>query len=124
MIVLPINSVINPVLYDNTIREFVNRRIRKGIELVRGLENVTLSFTLSGGNDSVTGRDDPLPNVEVRKFDSEHMEPWKPPDRAAHTGLRKDTDYMEKGMSADTIELKLADPEDITKETKIQTEGS
>ena len=43
---------------------------------------------------------------------------------AAQAGQVKDADNMDKGSSPDITELKLADPEDMVMETKMQTEGS
>ena len=34
MVVLPINSVINPLLYDNTLRDFLQRKFRGGLTAI------------------------------------------------------------------------------------------
>ena len=118
MIALPINSVINPLLYDSTIREFVDRKVRAASAMV--LESRLVRFLRQSGlrrNERVADQDYRMVPVETTRVEGVCTEPLDPPGNAAQAELMQGSDNMHEGTFPDIRELEMAPPEDIILQT-------
>jgi hypothetical protein len=120
MIVLPINSVINPVLYDNTIREFIENRVRGVSKLIRSLRIVRFFREfMFRRNERVAGGDNPVAQIELTGLEGGRTEPRDPPGNAAQAERIEVADNMVGGPFPDIRELEVAGPEDVIMDTEM-----
>jgi hypothetical protein len=120
MIVLPINSVINPVLYDSTIKEFIESRVREVSEVIRSSRIVRFfrEFRFRR-NERVAGGDNQIVQIELTRLEGGCTEPRDPPGNAAQAEQIEVADNMEEGPFPEIRELEVAAPEDIVMETEM-----
>jgi hypothetical protein len=125
MIVLPINSVINPVLYDSTIKEFINSTVRDVIAVIRDSRFVRFlrGFRSRFGRiDIATGGDNQIVQNELTGLEGACTEPRDLPgnaEQAAQAEQIEVADNTEEGTSPDIRELEVAAPEDIVMDTEM-----
>jgi hypothetical protein len=120
MIVLPINSVINPVLYDNTIKEFVCSRFQTASVVIGGsrIFRFLREFRFRRVNRGADG-DYQIVQIELTGLEGGCTETRYPPGNAAQAEQIEVADNMEEGPSPDMRELEVAAPEDIVMETEM-----
>jgi hypothetical protein len=118
MIVLPINSVINPVLYDKTISEFVGRKVRGTIAVIRNLRMVRFFQELRRNEREAVG-DYQMVDTGVTRLEGSGVESRDPPGTAALAEQIHFADNVEEGTSPDVRELEVAAPEDIVMDTEM-----
>jgi hypothetical protein len=120
MIALPLNSVINPVLYDKTISEFVGKKVRGTNALIRNVRMVRfLREFRFRRNERVTGGDHQMVDTGVAGSEGGCVESHKPPGTAFLEEILHFADNVEKGPSPDIKELEMAAPEDIVMDTEM-----
>jgi hypothetical protein len=122
MMVLPINSVINPVLYDSTIKEFINSRVRNVIAVIRDSRFVRFlrGFRSRFGRiDIATSGDNQIVQIELTGFEGGCTEPRDSPGNAAQAEQIEVANNMKEGTSPDIRELEVAAPEDIVMDTEM-----
>ena len=102
MIVLPINSVINPLLYDNTIKEFVDRRVRGLIAVMTKSGNVR---DLACENYNAT--------ATTATLGASCMELCDTPDKGAQTKKGRGDNVMNEKDFSNEVELKIVSLEDL-----------
>jgi hypothetical protein len=120
MIVLPLNSVINPVLYDKTISEFIGRKFLGTGALIRSLRIVKFlqEFRFRRNEREVVG-DYQMVDTGVTRLEGSGVESRDPPGTAALAEQIYFADNVEEGPSTDVRELEVAAPEDIIMDTEM-----
>jgi hypothetical protein len=120
MIVLPINSVINPVLYDNTIKEYLDRIVRETSAVIAGLRifRFLRQFRFRR-NERVAGGEYEMVQIDAARLDGDCTEPHDSPGKVAEAEEIQSADNMEEGPCSDIKEMVVAVPEDIVMETEM-----
>jgi hypothetical protein len=120
MIVLPINSVINPVLYDKTISEFVRKKVQGTSALIGGLRIVRfLQEFRFRRNKKVTGGDHQMVDTGVTRLEGGCLESRDTSGTAALEEKLHCADNVEEGPSPDIGDFQVAAPEDIVMDTEL-----
>jgi hypothetical protein len=119
MIVLPINSVINPVLYDNTIKEFVDRIIREASVLIAGSRIFRFLRQFRFRRiERVAGGEYEMVQIDPARLEGDCREPLDSPGKVAEAEEIQSADNMEEGPCSDIREMVVA-PEDIVMKTEM-----
>jgi hypothetical protein len=121
MIVLPINSVINPVLYDNTIREIVDRIVREASAVIAGsrIFRFLRQFSFRRNERVAGGEYEMRQIIDAARLEGDCTESRDAPGNVAEAKEIQGTENTEVGMSSYIRELEVAVPEDIVMETEM-----
>jgi hypothetical protein len=120
MIVLPINSVINPVLYDNIIKEYVDRIVREASVVIAGSRIIRFlrQFRLRR-NERIADGGNAIVQICISRLEGDSTEPRESPGKVAEAEEIQSADNMEEGPCSDIREMVVAAPEDIVMETEM-----